>query len=174
MRRQLTALHLYSWQPFNSLCALASVHHFEDCYIDVLEGRSSRRDLPGKVFDNKCEFGWFSGAPESTNAISEMELHLGARVLLTILRKIYFQSGSGRKENALHRGPDHHGRRLVGAFLRLLKTEKIVTPYRRAGLDMTIWIPDRSQASRVTKLITSPRTCKAPLISKVERFTGEA
>jgi hypothetical protein len=143
---------------------------FEGCYIDVLEGRSSRKDLPVGVFDDKCEFGRFSEAPESTTAITEMDLPLGTKVLLTVLRKIYFQSGSGRKENALHRGLDHHSRRLVGDVLRLLQTEKVISPYRRAGLDMTIWIPDRSQTSRITKLITSPRTCKDPLISKVENL----
>ena len=143
---------------------------FESCYVDVLEGRSSRKDLPAHVFDSKCDFGRFSEAPETTNAISEMDLPLGTKVLLTVLKKIYFQSGSGRKENALHRGLDHHSRRIVGDVLRVLQTEKIIAPYRRAGLDMTIWIPDRSKTSRVTKLITSPRTCKDSLIAKVERL----
>ena len=150
--------------------AMDKLPRFESCYIDLLEGRSSRKDLPSGIFDAKCEFGRFSEAPETTNAISEMDLPLGTKVLLTVLRKIYFQSGSGRKENALHRGLDHHSRRLVSDVLRLLQSEKIVTPYRRAGLDMTIWIPDRSKTSRVTKLITSPRMCKDPLIAKAERL----
>jgi len=150
--------------------AAGKLPRFENCYVDVLEGRSSRKDLPAGVFDSKCEFGRFSDAPETTNAISEMDLPLGTKVLLTVLKKIYLQSGSGRKENALHRGLDHHSRRLVGDVLRLLQTEKVITPYRRGGIDMTIWVPDRSKTSRVTKLITSPRTCKDPLIARVERL----
>lgn len=142
---------------------------FTGCYIDVLEGRASRADLPAGLFDAQCVFGKFTDAPQTTAAISEMDLPVGTKVLLTILKKIYFQSGSGRKENALQRGLDHHGRRLVGDILRLLQTEKIISPYRRAGIDMTIWIPDRSKTARVQKLIMSPRTCKDSLIDKVER-----
>lgn len=91
--------------------------------------------------------------------------------MLTILKKVYLQSGSGRKENALQRGLDHNSRRLVGPILRLLQTEGIVSRYKRAGLDMTIWVPDRSKASRVQKIITSPRTCNDPLLAKVQSIS---
>jgi hypothetical protein len=115
---------------------------FENCYIEELAGRSSRKDLPPSVFDNTCEFTKFLDAPSTTDAIVEMDLPLGARVLLTVLKKIYLQSGSGRKENALHRGLDHHARRLVAPVLRLLQTEGLISKYRRGGLDMSIWVPD--------------------------------
>jgi NACHT domain-containing protein len=148
----------------------ANLPRFESCYIDELDGRSSLKDLPVGVFDKECEIVRFSQAPETTTAIGGMDLPLGARVLLTILKKIYFQSGSGRKENALQRGLDHHGRRLVNPILRLLQTNGIVSPYRRAGLDMTIWVPDRAKTARVQRLITSPRTCKDPLIEKASNL----
>jgi hypothetical protein len=148
----------------------ATLPRFENCYIDEIEGRASLGDLPTGVFDSGCEFGRFSEAPETTTAISGMDLPLGTKVLLTILKKIYLQSGSGRRENALQRGLDHHGRRLVGEVLHILQAEGIVSPYRRAGLDMTIWVPDRAKTARVQKLIASPRTCKDPLIDKAERI----
>jgi hypothetical protein len=140
---------------------------FYECYCDELEGRSSLHDLPSDVFDDKCHFDKFSDSPDTTDAIGDMDLPLGMRVLLTILRKIYLQSGSGRKENALNRGLDHHGRRLVNPILRLLQGEGIVSPYRRGGLSMTIWIPDRTNYARVARIITAPRTCNDPLIEKV-------
>lgn len=149
----------------------ANLPRFENCYIDDLDGRSSAKDLPTGVFDNACEFERFSEAPETTSAIGGMDLPLGARVLLTVLKKIYLQSGSGRKENALQRGLDHHSRRFVSPVLRLLQTEGIVLPYRRAGLDMTIWVPDRSKTARVQRLITSPRTCGDTLIEKASNLT---
>jgi hypothetical protein len=143
---------------------------FEGCYVDELEGRSSRKDLPDGVFDDACQIDKYSEAPETTDAIGAMDLPTGAKVLLTILKKIYLQSGSGRKENALHRGMDHHGRRLVAPVLRLLQAEKIVAPYRRGGLNMTIWVPDRTKASRVAKMITSPRTCNDPILEKASNL----
>src|ERR1051326_252660 len=139
---------------------------FEECYVEELEGRSSRRDLPAGVFDDACEFAKFLDAPSTTDAIVAMDLPLGARVLLTVLKKIYLQSGSGRKENALHRGLDHHARRFVAPVLRLLQTEGLISKYRRGGLDMSIWVPDRAHTARVGRMIASPRTCNDPLIQK--------
>jgi hypothetical protein len=139
---------------------------FEGCYIEELEGRSSHKDLPSGVFDDTCEFSKFLDAASTTDAIVAMDLPLGARVLLTVLKKIYLQSGSGRKENALHRGLDHHARRLVAPVLRLLQTEGLVSKYRRGGVDMSIWVPDRVHTARVGKMVASPRTCNEPLIHK--------
>jgi hypothetical protein len=139
---------------------------FVGCYVAELEGRASRRDLPVGVFDDECVFDKFTQAPDTTNAIGAMDLPLGGRVLLTVLRKVFMQSGRGRKENALHRGLDHQARRLVSPILRLLQAEKLISPYRRAGLDMTIWVPDRGKMARVAKIVTSPHTCNDPLLSK--------
>ncbi len=144
----------------------AELPRFEGCYIDELEGRSSRKDLPPGVFDDACQFEKYSEAPETTNAIGGMDLPLGAKVLLTILSKIYLRKGSGRRENALHRGLDHHGRRLVPPVLRLLQGQGLISPYRRGGADMTIWVPDRTKTSRVARMITSPRTCNDQLLKQ--------
>ena len=139
---------------------------FQECYFGEVEGRASKRDLPQVVFDDTCVFDKFSESPETTKATGTMELPLGTRVLLTVLKKVYLQSGSGRKEKALHRGLDHHARRLVAPVLRLLQTEGLITPYRRGGLDMTIWVPDRAKTPRVAKIITSPHSSGDPLIAK--------
>jgi hypothetical protein len=98
-----------------------------------------------------------------------MDLPLGEKVLLTVLKKIFIQSGSGRKENALLRGLDHNARRLVPAILRLLQSEGVISPYRRGGLDMTIWVPNRGQMRRVAKIIESPHTCSDPLLKKANQ-----
>ena len=144
---------------------------FEACYVDEIEGRSSRKDLPRGIFDDACVFDKFSEAPETTDAIGAMDLPLGAKVLLTVLKKVYLQSGAGRKENALHRGLDHHGRRLVAPVLRLLQSEGLISPYRRGGLDMTIWVPDRTKTARVAKIITSPHTCGDSLLVKASNLS---
>ena len=148
----------------------AQLPRFESCYFGEVEGRSSRNDLPKGTFDAGCEFEKFSEAPETTTAIGAMELPLGGRVLLTVLKKLFLQPGSGRKEKALHRGLDHHGRRLVEPILRLLQSEGLVSPYRRAGLDMAIWVPDRSKLPRVAKIITSPHMSGDSLLVKASNL----
>ncbi|MFZ1642790.1 MAG: NACHT domain-containing protein [Candidatus Contendobacter sp.] len=140
--------------------------HFDSCYFVQIDGRASRADLPERAFADTCEFEKFSDAPETTDAISAMDLPLGEKVLLTVLKKVFIQSGSGRKENALLRGLDHNSRRLVPDILRLLQSDGVISPYRRGGLDMTIWVPDRGQMTRVAKIIESPRTCSDSLLKK--------
>jgi hypothetical protein len=161
---------------FSSVCFDADLKaehlpRFAACYVDEIDGRSSARDLPKGVFDEDCTFDRFSEAPETTNAIREMDLPLGARVLLTVLKKLYLQRGSGRKENALHRGLDHHSRRLVPAVLSLLQHEGLAWSYRRAGLEMPIWTPDRAHMARVAKIVTSPHNCKDPLLEKAANLS---
>lgn len=144
--------------------------HFDSCYFVQVDGRASRTDLPECAFADTCEFERFSDAPETTDAIRAMDLPLGEKVMLTILKKVFIQSGSGRKENALLRGLEHNARRLVPDVLRLLQSEGIISPYRRGGLDMTIWVPDRGQMTRVAKIIESPRTCGDPLLWQADRI----
>ncbi len=138
---------------------------FASCYFGDVDGRASEKDLPAAVFDEDCEFGKFSEKPETTDAIQGMSLPVGTIVMLTVLKKVFFQSGSGRKENALHRGLDHQARRLVPAVLHLLQKEGLISPYKRAGLSMKIWHPDRTQRGRVGRIIASPRTTDDPLVS---------
>jgi hypothetical protein len=161
----------FSTIDFDTSLDAAHLPRFENCYVDEVQGRSSRKDLPQGIFDEACIFDKFSQAPETTDAISEMDLPLGAKVLLTVLKKLYLQSGSGRKENALLRGLDHHSRRLVAPVLRLLQGEGLIWSYRRAGLDMPIWTPDRAQTARMAKIITSPHTCKDALLTKASNLS---
>ncbi len=144
----------------------ADMPSFYSCFIGELEGRSSRGDIPAKMFDANCTIDRFSEATESVDAIGDMELPRGTIVLLTVLRKIYMQRGSGRKENALHRGLDHQSRRLVPGILSLLEAEGLVIPYRRSGLDMVIWMPNRSMSGRVQSIVSSPRNCNDQVIEE--------
>jgi hypothetical protein len=135
---------------------------FKACFIDELEGRVSRRDLPAGVFDDQCIVESFTATAITTDEVMELDLPLGTRVLLTILRKLYQRRGSGRKENALFRGLDHHARRLVPDVLGLIQREGLALPYRR-GAD-TIWIPDRSGMRRVGRIIAAPASCDDVLL----------
>lgn len=141
--------------------------HFEQCYFVQVDGRSSRADLPEDCFAGTCEFEKFSDAPNTTAAIGAMDLPVSTRVMLTILKKIFVQSGSGRMESALVRGLDHNARRIVPAVLRLLQSEDVIEPYRRGGLSTTIWIPNRTQRARVARIIESPHTCQDALLARV-------
>lgn len=144
---------------------------FRECYIDKFEGRISRNDLPSDKFDKKCVIETFTQTADTTNRILTLDLPLGTRVCITILKKLYEQSGSGRKENALHRGLDHRARRLVSDVLHVLQSEGLTVPDRTRG--MTIWRPDRGKRSRVGRMIASPTIADDPVLTKCGSLSNE-
>lgn len=136
----------------------ARLPKFHSCFVREIDGRSSRNDLPGGVFDRDCEYEMFSEATATTNAITQLDVPLGVIVMLTILRKLYTQAGGGRLENALQRGIGQDARRLVPGVLRVLESNGLAIKYIRGGLSETIWRPDRGQKKRVMTLLSSPHS----------------
>ncbi|HFD33202.1 MAG TPA: NACHT domain-containing protein [Gammaproteobacteria bacterium] len=137
---------------------------FKSCYFGEIEGRRSIRDLPKDIFDDNCVFDSFVGSEKTTQAIIESDLPLGVKVLLTILKKLYQQAGSGRKEKALVSGLDHHARRLVSDVIKILQSESLAIPYKRGNL--FLWLPNRNYVSRVARIISAPNECGDIVVEK--------
>lgn len=134
---------------------------FVRCYVGILDGRLSARDLPAGHFQ-ECEFEAFSAESGTTDSVLSLDIPLGVRVLITVLKKLYERRGSGRRENALQRGLDHRSRRLVDDVLRLLQRDGLATPCKRGA--NTIWLADRSNRKRVGRIIAAPSSVEDPLI----------
>lgn len=137
---------------------------FHECFIEEVDGRISKSDLPAEKFDDKCEFGRFTQTAETTADVLALDLPLGIRVCLTIMKKLYMQSVSGRKENALYRGLDDRARRLVPRVLQALQSEGFALP--DTSKKNTIWRPCRSHKKRVMKIIISPSANEDPVLRR--------
>ena len=127
---------------------------FEECLIEEIEGRVSRQDLPVGTFDERCHVNKFSNVAATTAGVLTLDLPLGTKVCLTILKKLYEQSVSGRKENALYRGLDHRARLMVPKVLQILQSEGFTLPDR--SKKNTVWRPCRSHRERAGHLLTAP------------------
>lgn len=127
---------------------------FSECYFGILDGRISRTDLPENTFDNKCVFDSFGDSSKNTAAILALPLSTGAKVLLTVLKKLYLQPGAGRKQSALFRGLDHRSRALVPDVLQLLIREGLTV--RSTAGEESVWLPIRDKGVRVRRLVSSP------------------
>ena len=139
----------------------ANIPKFAGCEIGNIEGRVSIHDLPKGVFDQNCRFESFTDA--STNAgIFGLNIPEGTRVLLSVLTKLFLQSGSGRRESALSRGLDHRSRRLVPDVLALLQRHKIA--FRTHQAQQALWIPLRENSGRVRRILGSPSTSHDVLV----------
>lgn len=146
----------------------AKMPAFRECYIGELDGRVSAADLPSGKFDDRCVVDSYTETAETTAKVLTLDLPLGTRVCLTILKKLFERSGSGRRENALHRGLDHHARRLVPAVLHVLQSEGVAAPDKSRGI--TIWRPDRGSRRRVGRLVAAPTTENDAILQQCGRL----
>ena len=144
--------------------AISQLPRFYSCYVGTLDGRVSQMDLPKGIFDKNCVVDSFGESSQNTAAILALPLSTGAKVLLTVLKKLYLQPGAGRKESALFRGLDHRERALVPDVLDLLVKEGLTL--RSTVGEEEVWLPTRSESVRVRRLVSSPLGSNDCLVQK--------
>jgi hypothetical protein len=135
------------------------------CLIDRVNGAGDARGLPPWV--EKCEVAEFDQA-QTNAAILRLAIPLPVKVLLTILRKLFVQRGSGRRESALHRGLDQQCAKLVKPILEIVRTEGIA--YCSPSSSGPIWHGNRVHRKRIFTLLSSPRTNTDPLMAYVNKL----
>ncbi|ARP98613.1 hypothetical protein CAK95_05600 [Pseudorhodoplanes sinuspersici] len=127
--------------------------------IGVLEGVSSQGAIPAWLSGNSIEV--FSSIA-TTSRIRAANLEPTQKVLVTVLRKTFFQKGAGRKEEALLRGLGKLVKsgvldRILGKLISegLLRKEK--------GDGGNLYIPVRSETQRVGKILAELSLSKDPI-----------
>lgn len=140
---------------------------FNHCLIGSLDGVASVRDLPRDAFQN-CEIDQVVDSVARNARILETDLPLGVRVLMTVLNKLFFQAGRGRKENAFVRGLDGRAQGLVPQILALVASQGFAVPTRIRG--QTIWLPKRDKMQRVGDILTRPNTSHDALVDRVRNL----
>ena len=141
-----------------------------DSFIEKIDLTNSK--LNDSVCISKCEIGKVYGVASSTNIplqlqnnnISEYEmlattalikkanLSEPQKLFIEMARKIYFQPGSGRKENALLRGMgESANKQLSQKILGKLIDEKLLI--RVKGNEGFVYIPMRDQTARIDRML---------------------
>ncbi len=139
---------------------------FTSCSFASIVGRLGINDLPEGVFAN-CSFEDFPEAGDSNASILDAEsLPRGTRVTMALLRKLYLQRGSGRKDNALTRGMSPKDAELVKPAMQLLQREGLAIATQLST--SLVWLPDRSAGPRVRTFLSSPRIGDDPLVRGVK------
>ncbi|MFD4835843.1 NACHT domain-containing protein [Streptomyces uncialis] len=135
--------------------------HFQDCLIGQMTGVASWSALQPDRFVG-CEVAQFDAQMSTAKGILALTTTPLNKVLLTILKKIYAQRGTGRKESALFRGLDDKHRELVPEALQRLTTEGFVTTARSNST--RIYIPVRGMTSRVRRILQAPQSSADSLL----------
>jgi hypothetical protein len=127
--------------------------------IGTLEGISSPHAIPDWLKGNTVQV--FSSVA-TTSRIKAANLQPTQKVLVTVLRKTFFQKGAGRKEEALLRGLGKLVKvgvldRILGRLINegLLKKEK--------GESGDLYIPVRSETGRAGKMLAELSLSKDPI-----------
>lgn len=134
----------------------------ESCIILKVFGRTGQADLPKGLADNQCEFDQFVESAKTIAAIMETSLSKGEKIVLTLIRKLFVQSLSGRAESALTRGLDLNDRPLVSRAMSLLQQHDLVRKSQRGD---DVWLPTRRQIGRARRMLATPATCGDKLLS---------
>lgn len=132
---------------------------FTDCTIDTLKGVSDLSAFD-EVFAN-CSVGKSEEASSSAR-ISELNITDAHKTLLAILKKLFFQKGKARKEEALLRGAERYwDKAAASAAIQYMLRENIISEAR--GIDGKLFVPERAHARRMAYIMKMQANSKDAL-----------
>lgn len=126
---------------------------FRSCLIGFLDGAESiPSSLAEKFID--CEIEGFAALSQTTAGIMQLKQSVDAKIALTILKKIYSQRGSGRKESGLSRGLDPAIRGRVPAVLSALQSQSWI--HRIVAGREPVYVGLKERRAQALKVLEDP------------------
>ncbi|MGW4037122.1 NACHT domain-containing protein [Streptomyces sp. NPDC004778] len=129
--------------------------HFQNCLIGQMTGVAGWSALQEDRFV-ECEVAQFDAQMSTAKGILALKTTPMNKVLLTILKKIYAQRGTGRKESALPRGLDAKHRELVPEAIQRLIGAGLITSARSNAT--RLYLPVRGMTNRVRRILQAPQS----------------
>jgi hypothetical protein len=160
--------------------------NFSDCHFEVLDitesshkdiridsstiarlsGVSNASSLPGWI--HECLVDEYESV-ETLSAIKQTGLSVAQTFLMSSLRKLFLQPGSGRKSSSMYKGyGDLRSKRTCEKVIAILIREKFCEVIK--GDTEDVYIPNRSLSGRVKALMSQMSTSQDPIWSMVSRL----
>ena len=127
---------------------------FQNCIIGYLDGAGAVPQWLVSKFSG-CEIDRYSDQLQTTAGIMQLTLPAEQRVALTILKKVYAQRGSGRREGGLSRGLDPQSRTLVPSVLSALVSDGWIWRSRSRG--DAIYLPVKERRREALRALDRPK-----------------
>ncbi len=135
---------------------------FRNCIISRVRGVANEAGLPNDMFDDSCEVSEFDDMG-TNNAVLKSDLEPQVKALLTVLRKLYRQSGAGRKMSALNRGvTKSEVSQFIQPVLGVMEKHGFVRVFNQVAH------PVRTNASRVENILNAPSISTDELVREVK------
>lgn len=133
----------------------------DDCIIRQLEGVRSKDKLSEFVFGPSCEIVEIIHSLTASR-ISTLSLSDGQKTLLALLKKLFFQPGSGRKEEALLRGAERYwDQHSAEAALHYMVGSRIIKKVN--GNRGFVYVPVRQHMTRMGAILDAQKGSDDPL-----------
>ncbi len=125
---------------------ISSKIEIHGCLISRVLGVSSERGLPTMIFQ-KCEVSEFEEM-QTNSSVLKSSMPPQIKALITVLRKLYIQPGSGRRINAFKKGlPSGPVLESIDKVVQILIAEGILTIWNGVAH------PVRKQTARIQKIL---------------------
>lgn len=132
------------------------------CLIGQLEGAFSAGDVPSNMLTGGTVVEKYAAYTATNDAVMQSGLPDSVKVLITILRKLFMQRGTGRRYNALRRGLPPNTTKYVDPIVAQIKTLNFAQDvYLNRH---PVLIPNRSRSKDALSIINGPNTSASPLI----------
>lgn len=139
------------------------------CSIGLLLGVTDEAAKPNWL--DECEVKEYQKI-ETKSDLRQLKLNLGQLAFLSVIQKIYFQTGSGRKYSALIDFEDEFGRaqkKLIDKILNILKHEDAVKIHE--GDSEQIYSPNRKFTKRFQEIKDKLTYSTDPIWLKISKIT---
>lgn len=133
---------------------------FQSCIINKVSGVATEKGLPTHMFTS-CTIEKFDNMTTNT-AVLSMDIDPKLKALVTVLRKLYKQTGTGRKLSALRRGVTLYDvESQIDFVIDMLAKYGFITVFNQ------VVHPVRKQAFRVEKILSAPLLSNDPIVLKI-------
>lgn len=127
----------------------------ESCTIERVKGMGGVDKLPDVFVD--CDVEVFDKAI-TVARISELHLTDQQKTLLAIIKKLFFQPGAGRREEALLRGAEKYWHVAAAkAVIHYMESNKLLI--RAKGSHGTVYVPQWKHRPRMAKMLEMQSSC---------------
>lgn len=143
---------------------------FDNCMIDTVTGFAAEHSLPAWIIncsiDNKQN-------TSNSSRIKDSNLPTSQKLLLSIIQKIFFQSGGGRQEDSLYKGgyQADFDKELIDSILKYLVQEGYVEKSKDSS--KFIYNPNRYYTERMKAIKDQLSLSKDPIWLDVLKFQSK-
>jgi len=134
--------------------------NFQDSIFEEIVGVTDADHLPD-CFEDSCIYERFSSV-DNTSRISELSLTDAQKTLVALIRKLFFQPGRGRKEEALLRGTSKYwDAKVAEEIIKFMDSSGIISEAK--GDRGKLFIPNRKHMKRMGNILSQLGSCNDEL-----------